>query len=281
MIKALVLLVLTSFASVALAQPSTTRNVPPPSKIEAALVAPAQAAEPPAAATQEEQTPPTSPSFFSFLSSSGLVNVAKYCAVDTPDKANQWLHGFICSVRVTDVAIGVYMGLLVLVVAGLVLIGVLQYDLFSRSTRQQLRAYLLVESAARLGEHSDHPEFQVVVRNFGQTPAYGVRTWIALTPGERGGHATLPGPEQGMVEASDAALGPGGTFELGKRYEVDWDPERYDEFLSGRIAMYVYGEVSYRDAFRKRRYTRFRAMYGAEHFRTGGLSIAARGNDSN
>jgi hypothetical protein len=281
MIKALVLLVLTSFASVALAQPTPTRNAPPPSRVEAVLVAPAQAAEPPAAATQEEQTPSTSPSFFSFLSSSGLVSVAKYCAVDTPDKANQWLHGFICSVRVTDVAIGVYMGLLVLVVAGLVLIGVIQYELFSRSARQQLRAYLLVESAARLGEHTDHPEFLVVVRNFGQTPAYGVRTWISVTPAERGGYAPLPGPEQGLVEASDAALGPGGTFELAKRYEVDWDPEKFEEFLSGRTTMYVYGEVSYRDAFRRRRYTRFRAMYGAEHFRTGGLSIAARGNESN
>jgi len=280
MIKALVLLVLTTLASVALAQPSTTRSAPPPPKVEATLVAPARAAEPPAA-PQEEHAPVTSPSFFEFLSSSGLVNVAKYCAIDTPDKANQWLHGFICSVRVTDVAIGVYMGLLVLVVAGVVLIGVIQYELFARASRQQLRAYLLVESAARIGEHSDHPEFQVVVKNFGQTPAYGVRTWISLVPAERGGQVGLPGPEKGLVEASDAALGPGGTFELAKRYEVDWDPEKFEEFLGGRVAMYVYGEVSYRDAFRKRRYTRFRAMYGAEHFRTGGLSIAARGNESN
>ena len=279
MIKALVLLVLTSFASAALAQTPAPRGAPPAPRAETTQAAPARTAETPAS-PQEEHTPATSPSFFEFLTSSGLTNVAKYCAVDTPDKANQWLHGFICSVRVTDVAIGVYMGLLVLVIAGLVLVGVIQYDQVSRATRQQLRAYLLVESAARLGEHSDHPEFQVVVKNFGQTPAYGVRTWISVVPGERGGQVSLPGPERGMVEASDAALGPGGTFELGKRYEIDWDPAKYDEFLGGRVAMYVYGEVSYRDAFRKRRSTRFRAMYHAEHFRTGGLSIAARGNES-
>jgi hypothetical protein len=235
----------------------------------------ATAAAPPAAAL-----PPTSPSFFDFLSSGGLANVAKYCAIDMPDKPNQWLHGFICSTRVSDVAIGVYMGLLVIVVVGLVLLVVLQYDNSVRTTRQQLRAYLLIESALRLGEHDDHPEFQIVIKNFGQTPAYHVRSWILIRPGDREGQGGLPVPSR-TAEVSDAALGPGGSFAMGGRYQGDWDEAGLEDFESGRLALYVYGEISYRDTFRRRHYTRFRAMYAAEHFRTGGLSIAARGNESN
>jgi hypothetical protein len=277
MLKAVILLVLTSLASVALAQPSSARNAP--QRVEAALIAPAQAADTPAAAP-DTYIPPTSPSFSDFLTSSGLANIAKYCSVEAPDKSNQWLHGFICGTRVSDVAIGVYLGLLVVVLVGLVLLGVMQYDMLGRTARQQLRAYLLVETAARAGEHDDNPEFQIVIKNFGQTPAYHVRTWIAVRPGERGSQVGLPGPDPGTLETSDAALGPAGSFELAKRYDRDWDEVGLEDFASGRLALYVYGEVSYRDAFRKRRYTRFRAMYAVEHFRSGGLSIAARGNES-
>ncbi|HZT51631.1 MAG TPA: hypothetical protein VFA22_06855 [Stellaceae bacterium] len=283
MLKALLLLVLTSLVPVGMAEAASPAKTAP--KAATTLVAPAAAAETPAPAAAEVQPaegylPPTSPSFFDFLSSGGLTNIAKYCAIDMPDKPNQWLHGFICSVRVTDVAIGFYTGLLVIVLVGLVLVGVVQYELFSRTARQQLRSYLLVESAARAGEHDENPEFQIVIKNFGQTPAYRVRTWIAVRPGERT-QAGLPGPEAGTIDASDAALGPGGSIALGKQFEGGWDEAGLEDFLSGRIVLFVYGEVTYRDAFNRRRYTRFRAMYGAEHFRGGGLSIAARGNESN
>jgi len=278
MLKAFILFVLTSFASVAAAQPAAQQANPQPAAVS--LIASAQAAEAPFATTPQGYIPPASPSFFDFLSSSGLASVARYCSVDMPDKPNQWLHGFICGTQVTDVAIGVYLGLLVIVIVGLVLVGVLQYDLLSRTTRQQLRAYLLIDTAVRLGEHDDHPEFQVVIKNFGQTPAYRVRSWISVRPGDREGQGALPGPQPATAETSDAALAPGGSFSLARRFDKDWDEAGYEDFMSGSLALYLYGEVTYRDAFRRRHYTRFRAMYAAEHFRTGGVSIAARGNES-
>ncbi|HUZ71929.1 MAG TPA: hypothetical protein VMU87_02990 [Stellaceae bacterium] len=258
-----VVLALTFAAAASLAQPALEGESAQPT---ATLAAPVAAV--------------TSPSLFDFLTPAGLAHVATYCAVAPAGPANEWLHGFMCGVRVTDIAIAIYAGLLVLVIAGLVLVGVIQYTHFARSARQRLRAYVLVETASRSGAHDYYPEFEITLRNFGQTPAYDVEHWIEIWPAEAKPEVALPRHRR-TVETSDAALGPGGRFALVKRHEAAWEPEQLAAFNSGTAALHVYGEIRYRDAFRKRRYTRIRAIYALDNFAAGALTIGAKGNESN
>ena len=219
------------------------------------------------------------PSFFDFLSPGGLATVARYCAVEPPDKASRWMHDFMCNVRVTDVAIATYAGLLVLVIVGLVLVVIIQYDHAARTAHQQLRAYVLVEAAFRSGSHDNHPEFQVTIKNFGQTPAQDVEHWLEVWAAPKESDAALPRHRR-LIQVTDAALGPGASFALVRRYDTAWEPDRLAAFMAGDIAIYVYGEIRYRDVFRKRRQTRFRAMYALDNFATGALTICAKGNQS-
>ena len=229
-----------------------------------------------AAAAAATMTPP---SLFDFLTPGGLQNLAKYCSVTPADLAGQWQQSFMCGVRVSDIAIAIYTGLLVLVLAGVVLVGVIQYAHSTRSARQQLRAYVLVEAAVRSGGHDEYPEFEVTIRNFGQTPAYEVERWLEIWPAETASDVALP-QHRRHVETSDAALGPGGSFALVKRHEAAWEPDQLAAFNTGKMALYVYGEISYRDAFGQRRHTRIRAMYALENFAAGTLTICAKGNES-
>ncbi len=111
------------------------------------------------------------PFILDFLSADGLQKISAYCA-NKPDKdPDKWLHEqFVCDVHITDVAIAIFTGLLVVVTVPLTLVGLCQSRIASKTAKRQLRAYVFISNAEISDIMSDQNlTAKIVVKNFGQT----------------------------------------------------------------------------------------------------------------
>ena len=129
------------------------------------------------------------------------------------------------------------------------------------SGRRQLRAYLLVEGCGL--RYHQTPMAHLTVRNFGQTPAYDVQTWV----GTKGDEYPLRTP---LLDASDdiaqstSIIGPG-SFEESIVPVTEPTPPQWVQIRAEKAALYVWGYVRYRDAFKMKRILRFRLMLHGDH----------------
>lgn len=130
-------------------------------------------------------------------------------------------------------------------------------------SRRQLRAYVLVESCKLTKDKDDSPVVHLVTKNFGQTPAHDVVTWIGTRVDEYPLQSELPDPGD-AVRAHPSIIGPGSFQEsfvtVTRQNWAQWELIRAKEG-----AVYVWGRVKYTDAFRKSRTTRFRLMLQGDH----------------
>lgn len=125
----------------------------------------------------------------------------------------------------------------------------------------QLRAYVHVASVTGALPNGEGGVFavSVEVRNFGQTPARNVRTWLAVWPAgypDAGDFANAP-RDLGVP----ATLAPGGHVSLihGIGPILSW----LATFRAGTHAVYAYGRITYTDAFGNERFTNYRLVcYG-------------------
>jgi hypothetical protein len=132
----------------------------------------------------------------------------------------------------------------------------------TRDTAQrQLRAYVLVSSALLKFKEPGIPEAQVHFRNFGQTPAYDFHGWVGMYIGDFPLAASLP-PAPGNLQMGHEPLPPGRV----SIHVISRFPPVQPQLvpLLGTIegTIYVYGEMSYRDAFGNARSLRYRLLYG-------------------
>ncbi|HEX9597687.1 MAG TPA: hypothetical protein VF982_12465, partial [Anaerolineales bacterium] len=127
----------------------------------------------------------------------------------------------------------------------------------NKTTRAQLRAYVMLDGAVS-GDFDDHGGFTVAIptKNFGATPAHDLTQWqdIALReypltspliPPDVSGHPNL------------AVLPPGGIsllLPIFKRGLEEWEKTAIKRC---QLAIYVFGETRYVDAFGKSRTTKF------------------------
>src|SRR5215467_11313317 len=126
-----------------------------------------------------------------------------------------------------------------------------------RTARRQLRAYVLVSGTAvtNVAEGDGIPEAQVVIKNFGETPAYNFVnvTGFAGNVYPPPSSITLTVPESEFSKPiARSVLGP--TQQ--EMSTTDWQekkrPLTRDEKIAlaeGRAIIYVYGEIRYVDAF--------------------------------
>jgi hypothetical protein len=152
--------------------------------------------------------------------------------------------------------------------------------------KRQLRAYVFVDDIEITGVTSaDGPKTLVRIKNGGQTPAYKLR--------HVGGYTNVleyplktPLPtatlmfRRGSDEASFSELGPGITHDKIRPHRPI-APFQIMGLRSGTLALYLFGEVHYTDAFNCDRWIRYRNVLGgpvADHFPQ--LAIAADGNDA-
>jgi hypothetical protein len=163
----------------------------------------------------------------------------------------------------------------------LAVFSLLQAVIMRRTARRQLRAYVFI-TTAEIGDIDDSQNLHasVSIKNSGQTPAYDLINRGAITIRE----ARLRGdlwPEDKDASLSKTALGPGEV--LGKYFSArPLTTEERAAVRSGTHAIYVYGEILYKDAFRRRRHSRYRFMHGGETaIRSRQLVICDEGNEAN
>jgi hypothetical protein len=216
----------------------------------------------------QQQKPPEKPppSIVDLFKPHGIDRIAAYCADQPDSRPNDWLHSkFICEIRVTDVAIAWFSLLLALFTIGLVVVGLMQATIMRRTARRQLRAYVFVAeieiSELRPGTV---PDIAVTIKNFGQTPAFRLTQWAKAGLDTYPQPTAVPNPVP-HTEFPARPLGPTDTYIV----RLAPMPNPINEaairaLLAREAAIYIAGEVRYRDAFNKRRRTRYLLFLNAD-----------------
>jgi hypothetical protein len=192
--------------------------------------------------------------------------------------------------------LGAWIGLVVLIC---------QTVITRRTSQRQLRAYVLTDAStivniadpvplyegqalaqtdARITNHAAGPGAFLFIKNTGQTPAFKVTHWGSICFREYPLAASLPARLPISVSSPTSVLGPGQVSS--KLFELNpaLTPAQINDLRSGTGAVYVYGEITYVDAFGKSHFTHYRTMY----HRMGGaigvsttLNFCEEGNDAN
>ena len=126
------------------------------------------------------------------------------------------------------------------------------------TARRQLRAYVFITQTEVNGVASTtQPVSQLVIRNTGQTPAHDVMVYGNMIFDEFPLKKDLPVLVFSDPQLTKENLGPGS-----ERYKWEYaltplNEEQITKMHAGTHALYVYGEIRYRDVFRKKRFTKY------------------------
>jgi hypothetical protein len=126
------------------------------------------------------------------------------------------------------------------------------------TARRQLRAYVFITQTEINGVAAQtQPVSQLVIRNTGQTPAHDVMVYGNMVFDEFPLKKDLPVLVFSDPQLTRENLGPGS-----ERYKWEYalTPLTEDQIAkmhAGTHALYVYGEIRYRDVFKKKRFTKY------------------------
>jgi hypothetical protein len=136
--------------------------------------------------------------------------------------------------------------------------------LAEKTAERQLRAYLsVVRSEVRNFGFGNKVQVHIVFKNTGQTPAYEVASFDAISL------LDFPGGIFDIDPIIDTALpgtviGANGEYHITRTFDSTLTQTHIDALTSGRFAIYSFGRVKYRDAFGVQRKTNFRVAYGGD-----------------
>jgi len=149
------------------------------------------------------------------------------------------------------------------------------------SAERQLRAYVTISGCgiSDLKTTKGPIKATLTMKNVGQTPAYDV-----VHPSAIGIHSfprtDFPAPPQDLP-LSKQVLGPNGIAYKFHTYRVLTDEEN-DGITAGKMAIYVFGEVRYRDVFGNSHTTKYRYMIGGRvGLRGKHMAACDDGNEAN
>jgi type II secretory pathway pseudopilin PulG len=143
--------------------------------------------------------------------------------------------------------------------------------------KRTLRAYVgIVDHHIENVALDGAPHVQVMIKNFGSTPASNVTYWIASKFDRYPKPIDLPvqpfKPDKVVLFPTDGFTA---TFDIGALNKVDMAG-----LNEGSRRLYVYGEIDYRDAFEARWCTRFRLIYGSQQMlKIGRMALAENGKE--
>jgi hypothetical protein len=234
--------------------------------------------------------PPQALSVIDFLSPDGLQKISAYCANKPDNEPDKWLHEkFICDVHFTDVIISIFTVLLVFVTGGLIWVGFRQIV----TSRAQLRAYVFVHTAkvVILDDEVTVPTAVVVIKNSGQTPA---RRLINVSGFAVSQHPIKTMPNLLVSDREFASVWTktdlGADNTTATTTPISYDPiyatraakaEFVKGLSEGKLIAFVYGEIRYRDVFKRRWWTKYRLMMGGPiGFAEGQLVGCNEGNEA-
>jgi hypothetical protein len=193
------------------------------------------------------------------------------------------------------------------VIVALVGVGALIYQtqVTRESSQQQLRAYVVQElgsivnvanpipafrgevispTGAEITNYAVGPVVSIQIKNTGQTPAFDVKHWADICFREYPLKSELPAPPSEMKSIPSSILGPG-IISTKKRYLSDpLSATQIAELRAGKSAVYLYGGIRYRDAFKVKRFTKYRFMHSSFTGPIGvttDLTFAEEGNEAN
>lgn len=144
------------------------------------------------------------------------------------------------------------------------------------NAERQLRAYVFSTAAHLDVTKEGFYKVTVDISNTGQTPAYNLRSWIAIQAMDPTATEFHRPPTDIKDTGSVCA---GGKFILS---EIRPKPAILleNDIRAGRAVLFVWGEVIYRDVFKKIRSHRFRFRYTLNELNKGmGLAATEEGNE--
>lgn len=193
---------------------------------------------------------------------------------------------------------------LVAVAIPAIFVGWLTLKAMRESSERQLRAYVMAENStifnvanpvaifagqvftptgAEITNPACGPGVRIQIKNAGQTPAYEVAHWANICFREFPLKSLLPARDPNFMPVK-SVLGPGiPSTKLIFMPQPLTAPETAD-LRAGNGAVYVYGEITYRDTFGKAWYTRYRVMhhpYGGAIGVSTDLTFCDEGNEAN
>lgn len=237
---------------------------------------------------------------FDYARFSSYVDLAtSYCTSESPNRQEEWGKKFICESKITDVVIAGLTFFLMIFTGLLVWVGNKQ----EKTTRRQMRAFVYLHgvsifnvatplnplpiykpTGAELVSRTEGPLVTLTIRNSGSTPAFRVIHWGQIHVGEFPLKSELPSIVKRNRNPPHSAIPPDGANTKFVRIARPLTSEEIDGLRASTIAIWVYGEISYRDAFRRKRTSKYRLFHNAQ---TGFVGIsnemtwAEGGNEAN
>jgi len=208
------------------------------------------------------------------LTVSGLKEKAAYCTSHPKTTQEEWLQRYACNISIGEAYLGIFSFLLVLVTGGLVAATVRQEARANKRAIMELRAYIATNSLPNFTFQLRQPQpnpnhlpdrrFQTVIQviNSGRTPAYEVFILGGLCiadypPNEQTVFPIVTAPRdhsRGTIVAGQIRNVPLGADQIYS--DADVAEARQNREVGKRF--YLYGTVTYRDAFGIERHTHFR-----------------------
>jgi hypothetical protein len=151
-----------------------------------------------------------------------------------------------------------------------------------KSSERQLRAYVHVYEITRAEEWEDQFRVGINVKNYGQTPAYGVVIRALAGQGPWPDVKEIPGMKEGLRQIGDLkermVLGPSANALMSYGLKENISEDAMKSIREGTAAMYIYGFIKYVDAFGETRHTYFNYAYERDALVTTRLCFAHHGN---
>lgn len=223
---------------------------------------------------------------------------ANYCTSERPNAASEWRKQFICDSKITDVIIAALTTFLMIFTGLLVWVGYRQ----EKTTRRQMRAFVYVNegavfnvahpvyplpgykpTGAEIVSPTEGPFARLTIKNSGSTPAFRVAHWGGIHVAEFPLKSELP-PIRLTKRAPHSALPPDSVNTKWVRFPQPLTAQQIEGLRNGTVAIWVYGEITYRDAFRRKHVSRYRLFHNLGAGTIGistDLTWAEGGNEAN
>lgn len=157
-----------------------------------------------------------------------------------------------------------------------------QLELATKTAERELRAYIYVEGVEITPPDLAGPtEVRLTIKNNGQTPGYGVVHLGRMLVQDFPSLVPLPEVEE-TSPLSRNDLPPSGILTKTLKGGRALTPDERARIGNGTLALYVYGEIRYRDAFGRNRSTKYRMIRGGNvGVRATTMTTTEEGNESN
>jgi hypothetical protein len=123
------------------------------------------------------------------------------------------------------------------------------------------------------------PIFTITIKNFGQTPAYETSHWTHICFREFPLTSNLVVPP--IPFRPKTTIPPGAPIQVIPNMDRPLTSEQITQLKTGTHAVYILGEITYKDAFGEPRYTKFRYFYNKYSGIPTSAAVYKEGNEQN